>query len=190
MSTPVTEQTFNRFVEDFPFPIAFALKESVIEAPDAEHQVRGIIQTFTTGIQFVALICASEYARAEYRDIHLSWSFETLKRPLISHFFNFTSAAAKSFQKNSVTPLVAELGAFVEKMEQTHVVVPVMVDNVPRDQSLRLRKALEELRNTLAHKRYWANWPELAAQYLHLEGSFPLPSELSPAHGTTTHPGD
>lgn len=158
------------WLTSFPFPLAYSYKESVLEAPNDEERVRGIIQTFTTGIQYTALICASEYARADYKDEHLSWSLERLKRPLISDFFNFVNAAVTSLRQHEVAPLILELEDFASEMERMRVEVPVMVDDEPRVKQLLLRKALVELRNTLGHKLYKPNWAELSAQYLpHLE---------------------
>lgn len=137
-----------------------------MKAPDQERRLRGMIQTFTASIQYAALICVSEYARANYCDENLSWSMERLKRPLISDFFNFVAASHASLRQRGISPLIAENEAFGMQMEQTRVSVPVMVDEVPREQSLLLRKALMELRNTLGHKLYQANWAQLVKQYL------------------------
>jgi tetratricopeptide (TPR) repeat protein len=150
----------------YPFPLAFALREAVLDAPDDERRVRGIVQTFTLGIQYAALVGAGEYARADYRDEQLSWSLEGLKRPLISHFSNFVRAALKSLGQNGVTPLAAELADFSAWLDRTKVPVPVVVDGAVRENSPPLAKALEELRNTLAHRTFHADWPGLAARYL------------------------
>jgi tetratricopeptide (TPR) repeat protein len=150
----------------YPFPIAFALREAVLDAPDDERRVRGIVQTFTLGIQYAALICAGEYARADYRDEQLSWSLESLKRPLVSHFANFVRAALKSLRTNGVTPLAAELADFSAWLDRTKVPVPVVVDDAVRENSLPVAKALEELRNTLAHRTFHADWTGLVASYL------------------------
>jgi len=150
----------------YPFPIAFALREAVLDAPDDERRVRGIVQTFTLGIQYAALVCAGEYARADYKDEQLSWSLESLKRPLVSHFSNFVRAALKSLGQNGVVPLVAELADFSAWLDRTKVPVPVVVDGAVRENSLPVAKALEELRNTLAHRTFHADWPGLVARYL------------------------
>jgi hypothetical protein len=165
MPDPSPTDTLAAFTLTYPFPIAFALKEAVLGATDDERRVRGIIQTFTLGIQYAALVCAGEYARADYRDEQLSWSLESLKRPLISHFANFLQAALRSFAAWSLTPLVADLPAFGSSL-QVKVGVPVMVDGVEREKSLTVPKALEELRNTLAHRAFHADWPRLAGRYL------------------------
>jgi tetratricopeptide (TPR) repeat protein len=153
-------------LSSLPFPLAFVLREAVLEAGDDERRVRGIIQTFTTGIQYAALICASQYAREDYLDEHLSWSLERLKRPLISDLFNFVKTAVDSLARRGASPFVAEMGEFAAALERTRVSVPVMIDGRPREQSLLLRKALVELRNTLGHKLYQADWGQLSAQYL------------------------
>jgi tetratricopeptide (TPR) repeat protein len=161
-----SDPIFDAVLARYPFPIAFALKEAVLDAPDDERRVRGLIQTFTLGIQYAALVCAGEYARAGYRDEQLSWSLEGLKRPLVSHFASFVRAALKSMQQQAVEPLVAELPAFAARLDQAKVTVPVMVDGKPRDQSMPVPKALEQLRNTLAHHAFAADWPALAGRYL------------------------
>src|SRR5262245_13742466 len=96
----------------YPFPIAFPLKEAVLDAPDDERRVRGIVQTFILGIQYAALVCAGEYARSAYRGDQLSWSLESLKRPLVSHFAHFVRAALKSLGQQGIAPLVGELADF------------------------------------------------------------------------------
>ena len=123
----------------YPFPIAFPLKEGVLDAADDERRVRGIIQTFTLGIQYAALVCASEYARADYRDEQFSWSLESLKRPLVSHFANCVRAALKSLGQQGVVPLVGELADFSAWLDRTKIVVPAMVDNAVRENALPVR---------------------------------------------------
>jgi len=166
MNPPDADAVTQAVVNEYPFPLAFAFKEAVLEAPDDQGRVRGIIHTFTLGIQYAALICASEYAQADYRDATLTWSLQSMKRPLISHLSNFVSAAVVSFKKHGVTPLVTELESFSAQMRQTKVEVPMMVDNVPREVTQQLGKALMELRNTIAHKDFHPNWPQLAERYL------------------------
>src|ERR1700755_1246647 len=159
---PITQTLQNHF----PLPIAFVFREAVMKAPDQERRLRGIIQTFTTSIQYAALICASEYARANYRDENLSWSLERLRRPLISDFFNFITASTASLRQHGISPLVTEIEASDAQMKHTRVAVPVMVDDAPHEQSLLWSKALMEMRNTLGHKLYQANWAKLADQYM------------------------
>lgn len=156
------------WAKSFPFPLAFVLKDAVLDATDDERCVRGIIKVFTVAIQYVALICAGEYARADYLDERLSWHLERLKRPLISDFFVFVNASVSSFSKHSLKPLVSELHGFALEMEQKRVEVPVLVDDRPLVQSLLLRKALVELRNTLAHRTFQPNWTALKGDYLPL----------------------
>jgi tetratricopeptide (TPR) repeat protein len=161
-----TDSNMQSLQSDYPFPIAFVFSEAVINAPDYERCLRGIIQTFTTGIHYTAMIYASEYARANYQDERVSWSLERLKRPLISDFFHFITTADASLREHGISPLVTEGKAFGEEMEQTRVVVPKMVDDSPREQMFLLSKALMEMRNILGHKLYQANWALLVEQYL------------------------
>ena len=52
------------YVEDMRLPGTLYL--AFVRSPYPHAHVRGIIQAFTAGIQYAALVCASEYAAAAY----------------------------------------------------------------------------------------------------------------------------
>lgn len=153
-------------LETFPFPIAFVYREAVVEAPDAAARVRGIIQTFTVGIQYAALIAAGEYARAAFVDDGATAALERLRRPLLSHFFGVIQAAVDAFRRRGHVPLVTEWAAFIDRLERERFEETVLVDAAPRAQTLGLARALMELRNTLAHRAFCPDYAALAASYL------------------------
>jgi tetratricopeptide (TPR) repeat protein len=165
-----------RVTTQYPFPIAFVYRESYLRESDPEQRVRGIIQTFTTSIQYTALICLSEYARARdsqnrpLREPRVAGALERLKRPLISQFFEFVNAATTCFRQHGLLRpvprvLVPELHDFAQKLEQERTRVPILVDGRIHEQPFLLRKALVELRNTLGHRTYRPNWGDLDARY-------------------------
>jgi tetratricopeptide (TPR) repeat protein len=174
---PQDTELGRRVVQAYPFPIAFVYREAVQQAPSAEHQVRGIIHTFTVAIQYAAMICVSDYVRMRdehgnpLRDPEVSDALGRLKRPLLSHFFGFVLTAVEFFRKKGAfgfppRVLVSELDDFARRLEQVRTSVPVWVDNEASEKELLLRTALVELRNTLGHKLYQADWDALAAEYL------------------------
>jgi tetratricopeptide (TPR) repeat protein len=149
----------------YPFPIAFALREAVLDAPDDERRVRGIVKTFTLGIQYAALVCVGEYARADYKDPRLSASLEGLRVPKVSDFGKLVHTALDSFASHGVAPLVAELADFRAALAGGRVRVPDPTDGTAAEKPLPVLQALERLRNALAHEGFEFDWPRLAERY-------------------------
>ena len=89
-------------VETLPFPLAFVLREDVFEAPTAHQRAIGLIRVAERALHYAALVAASDYAAAQFKDERVSHSLDGLKRPLTSHFASFLRAAV---------PRLAEQGA-------------------------------------------------------------------------------
>ncbi|MFN3421841.1 MAG: hypothetical protein ACK40X_08980, partial [Armatimonadota bacterium] len=141
----------------YPFPIAFVLKTEVLEAATPHEQTEGLIRLSNTALQYAALIAASNYAAAPFKDEQVSYRFERLKRPLISDFVNFLRVGVPALHERNVL-FVPELFKTVKQADSERVRALRMGEHGLEERELSLLEALVNLRNALAHDRFRGQW--------------------------------
>ena len=156
---------------EFPFPLAFVCQEAVMEATSPRDQAEGLIRLSNTALQYAALITASNYATAPFKDEKVSHRFERLKRPLTSDFANFLRVGVPALHNHDVL-FVPELVASLEKMQGTRVRALRMGELGIEKREMGLVEALINLRNALAHDRYQGHWEAFIENHAPLVGQF------------------
>lgn len=69
------ETTWQAIPKNYPYPIAFVLKVEVIEAQTEKERAEGLIRLAETTLHYAALVTASNYAVADFKDEQVSYRF-------------------------------------------------------------------------------------------------------------------
>ena len=155
----------------YPFPLAFVLKAEVLDAATPRDQAEGLIRLANIALQYAALIAASNYADAPFKDEQVSYRFERLKRPFVSDFANFLRFSVPALQRQSAL-FVPELAVSVEQGHQEKVRALRMGERGLEERELPLIDALVNLRNALAHDRYRGQWEAFVTHHTPLVEHF------------------
>ncbi|MCS6860658.1 MAG: hypothetical protein NZT92_10110, partial [Abditibacteriales bacterium] len=143
--------------DNYPFPIAFILQAEVRGAATPRDQAEGLIRLSNTTLQYAALVAASNYAAAPFKEEKVSYRFERLKRPLLSDFAHFLRVSVPALEQQGVL-FVPELATAVAQADRERVRALHMGERGLEERALSLLEALVNLRNALAHDRYRGEW--------------------------------
>lgn len=143
--------------KEYPFPIAFVLRKELLEAATPREQAYGLIRLSNFVLQYAALIAASNYANAPFKDEQVSYRFERLKRPLVSDFANFLRVSLPVLQKHNAL-FVPEMATAIQEAQKQQVNVVLMGERKLEERTLPLLDVFINLRNALIHERFYGQW--------------------------------
>jgi tetratricopeptide (TPR) repeat protein len=141
----------------YPFPIAFVLKNDVLEGKTPKEKVDGLIHLAEMALQYATLIAVSDYACAEFKDERVSHRLERLRRPLTSDFAKFLSIAVPILKEHGAL-FVPELAEAINEATRKQVQAMRMGEWGLEERKMPLLDALVNLRNAVRHGRWVGNW--------------------------------
>jgi tetratricopeptide (TPR) repeat protein len=148
----------------YPFPVAFVLHTEVLNAATARDRAEGLIRLSNMALQYAALVAASNYAAAPWKDEQVSSRFERLKRPLVSDFAYFLRASVPVLHQHNAL-FVPELDGVIQTVTREQVRALHMGERGLEERELSLLDALVNLRNALAHDRFRGQWEAFVNQH-------------------------
>src|SRR5438552_1779589 len=154
-------------LNNYPLPIALALKEKLLEKKEPELQARGLYELANALLQYTALIAASNYATVSFKSERVSNKFERLKSPSDSAFPEFLQISVP-FIKEQNSLFVPELAEILEnKLEGKDVNRLEMSERgLVKREKLPLLKAFVAFRNSVEHRKLLGRWEEVIEHYL------------------------
>jgi len=171
MTAFLKEPIWQDVQKSYSFPIAFVLRQDVLEAKTPYEQANGLIRLFNTALQYAALVAASNYAKAPFKDEQVSHRFERLKRPLVSDFANFLRVSVPALLQHGEL-FVPELASSVEVAEKERVKALRMGERGFEEREMSLLEALINLRNALSHERFRGQWEAFVSHHAPLVARF------------------
>ncbi|RMF92659.1 MAG: NACHT domain-containing protein, partial [Nitrospinota bacterium] len=158
----------------YPFPIAFTLQTAVFEATTAQERVEGLVRLVNTTLQYAALVVASNYAIAPFKEATTSYRLERLKRPLLSDFAHFLRVGVPALHEQGLL-FIPELVTVLKETQRDRARALRMGEQGWEEREMSLLEALLSLRNALAHDRFRGTWDAfvthhtpLVSRFLHL----------------------
>jgi tetratricopeptide (TPR) repeat protein len=142
---------------NYPFPIAFVLKNDVLEGKTPKEKVDGLIHLAEMSLQYATLIAVSDYVYADFKDEQVSYRLERLRRPLTSDFANFLRIAVPKLKEKGML-FVSELDDGINKTIRKQVKAVRMGERGLEEQNMSLLEALVNIRNAVRHGRWVGNW--------------------------------
>jgi tetratricopeptide (TPR) repeat protein len=142
---------------NYPFPIAFVLKNDVLEVKTPKEKVDGLIHLAEMSLQYATLIAVSDYVYADFKDEQVSYRLERLRRPLTSDFANFLRIAVPKLKEKGML-FVSELDDGINKTIRKQVKAVRMGERGLEEQNMSLLEALVNIRNAVRHGRWVGNW--------------------------------
>jgi hypothetical protein len=142
---------------NYPFPIAFVLKNDVLEVKTPKEKVDGLIHLAEMSLQYATLIAVSDYVYADFKDEQVSYRLERLRRPLTSDFANFLRIAVPKLKEKGVL-FVSELDDGINKTIRKQVKAVRMGERGLEEQNMSLLEALVNIRNAVRHGKWVGDW--------------------------------